>query len=173
VTADVGLVIVGCVAMVAFGAGVWWLNLPEHRRTAGHGAAWWTLEALGSMGFGYPWTPDAPPPVPMSPTPDEHRVGMWSGCQLLLATQDESSLVLDCLVPGDGVRAGGDSAVASPVALRTHVTDGDSNHTVSRWLEESAPVDIFLTEEHGVAMLRLVGETDVVILELEKAVPAL
>jgi hypothetical protein len=129
----------------------------------------WSVQILRAMGY-----------LPLldwsSPATDVEKPQVWSGSQLILATTEDETLVLDCLVPSRDPSPEQDRTLLVPITLRAHLPHhrtslcaSDIDGTVGEWVNTGAPVDISLGQDSGIAVLRIGDERSLVTLELEEA----
>jgi hypothetical protein len=145
-------------------------SVARHDRTATSSAPRpWSVQILRAMGYLSLLDWD-------SPATDVEKPQVWSGSQLVLATTEDETLVLDCLVPTCDPSPEQDRTLLVPITLRAHLPHhhtspcvSDIDGTVGKWVNTGAPVDICLGQDSGIAVLRIGDERSLVTLELEEA----
>ena len=130
--------------------------------------AGWGLQVLNAMGFTY-WLP--PLAVRRGGPPGEPPP-QWFDAQLVLATTEDSTLVLDCLVAPTDPSELGARYSGTPVTFRVHPRVGltsvsDVGYLVSRWVDTGSTVGIAVQQQDGMATLSIADADTMVALELE------
>ena len=99
---------------------------------------------------------------------------VFAGSQLVLATTEGDSLVLDCLVGGDPAEPSPPTKV--PFTLRAQRSGRPWAEPIPRevrgWLENGAPIDIVLTERHGERIAYLAAPGAQIALQLRPVGPS-
>jgi len=101
---------------------------------------------------------------------DDVEVLSLPGSQLVLATMDEHTLVLDCLVPG--VDDPTDALIPQvPFTVRAHLPHGAGPiripPTIQDWVDTGAPTDVVFRLRGPLSLVVLRGEHSEIVFELE------
>ncbi len=98
----------------------------------------------------------------------DHEPVVLKGSQLVLATVEDETLVLDCLVPGDPAAA--EPLLLVPFTLRALIPVGGGKEIppeLRLWLDTGEPADIVVTGRGGARVARICGPGTVVTLQLQ------
>jgi hypothetical protein len=111
----------------------------------------WQMPA--SMGYCFPFDHGLGPVPPVTTT-------VWRGAQLVLATEENEHIVLDCLVPASGDAVARDGGPLEPITLRAHhlETVGATlmdDEIVRAWADSGIALDISLEERDGITCVHI------------------
>ena len=126
----------------------------------------WMWQLPGATGYGYLLDEGYRPGQSDNTT-------VWRGAQIVLATEVDDGLVLDCLVSGSAAADTPAGAIGEPLTLWTHRLDCSTANSpdggvVSAWTAAGTPVDIFCDRHGGTQRLHICHGTRMVDLALDR-----